>query len=108
MQIQFTKNIQFTRLVKADGRLREFNFRKYRGEEGELLFSVDVVDDRDHIVSHDVSVIIDVVIEIFDILAIADRTGAGGVDEIDDTENVVGGNVIIMRDIQRAEHVVKG
>jgi hypothetical protein len=32
--------------VKADGRLREFNFRKYRGEEGELLFSVDVVDDR--------------------------------------------------------------
>lgn len=46
MQIQFTKNIQFTRLVKADGRLREFNFRKYRGEEGELLFSVDVVDDR--------------------------------------------------------------
>jgi hypothetical protein len=46
MQIQFTKNIQFTRLVKADGRLREFNFRKYRGDEGELLFSVDVVDDR--------------------------------------------------------------
>jgi len=46
MQIQFTKNIQFTRLVKAEGRLREFNFRKYRGEEGELLFSVDVVDDR--------------------------------------------------------------
>jgi hypothetical protein len=46
MQVQFTKNIQFTRLVKAEGRLREFNFRKYRGEEGELLFSVDVVDDR--------------------------------------------------------------
>ena len=46
MQIPFTRNIQFTRLVKAEGRLREFNFRKYRGEEGELLFSVDVVDDR--------------------------------------------------------------
>jgi hypothetical protein len=46
MQVQFVKNIQFTRLIKADGRLREFNFRKYRGEEGELLFSVDVVDDR--------------------------------------------------------------
>ena len=46
MQVQFIKNIQFTRLVRADGRLREFNFRKYRGEEGELLFSVDVVDDR--------------------------------------------------------------
>ena len=40
MQIQFTKNIQFTRLVKADGRLREFNFRKYRGDEGELLFQL--------------------------------------------------------------------
>ena len=46
MQLNFIKNIQFTRLVKADGRLREFNFRKFSGEEGELLFSIDVVDDR--------------------------------------------------------------
>lgn len=46
MQIQVIKNIQFTRLVKADGRLREFNFRKYRGEDDQLLFSVDVGDDR--------------------------------------------------------------
>jgi hypothetical protein len=44
MQIQF-RNIQFTRLVKADGRLREFNFRKSNGlQEG--LFTVDVSDDR--------------------------------------------------------------
>ncbi|MBK5273225.1 MAG: hypothetical protein JJE22_19660 [Bacteroidia bacterium] len=46
MQIQLLKNIQFTKLVRADGRLREFNFRKYTGDEGQLLFSVDVVDDR--------------------------------------------------------------
>lgn len=45
MQIQFIKNIQFTKLVKADGRLREFNFRKINGMH-ESLFSVDVVDDR--------------------------------------------------------------
>ena len=46
MQIHFIKNIQFTKLVKAEGRLREFNFRKYSGNTGEFLFSVDVVDDR--------------------------------------------------------------
>ena len=45
MQIRFVKNIQFTRLVKADGRLREFNFRKIKGTNEEL-FSIDVVDDR--------------------------------------------------------------
>lgn len=45
MHLQFIKNIQFTRLVKADGRLREFNFRKSNGlQEG--LFTVDVSDDR--------------------------------------------------------------
>lgn len=45
MQIQFNKNIQFTRLVRADGRLREFNFRKLGGiNEG--IFTVDVSDDR--------------------------------------------------------------
>lgn len=46
MQIHFVRNIQFTRLVRADGRLREFNFRKFRGEAGDWLFSIDVADDR--------------------------------------------------------------
>lgn len=46
MQIQsFTKMIHFTRLIKAGGRLREFNFRKMKRNE-EYLFSVDTVDDR--------------------------------------------------------------
>lgn len=45
MHVQFIKNIQFTKLLKADGRLREFNFRKSNGlQEG--LFTVDVSDDR--------------------------------------------------------------
>ncbi|MBZ5856468.1 hypothetical protein [Flavihumibacter profundi] len=43
--MQFVKNIQFTRLIKADGRLREFNFRKMTHLQ-ETLFSIDVVDDR--------------------------------------------------------------
>lgn len=51
MQLQFIKNIQFTKLVKAEGRLREFNFRKFRGDEGEMLFSIDVVDDRGNRIS---------------------------------------------------------
>jgi hypothetical protein len=46
MQLQFIRNIQFTRLVKAEGRLREFNFRKFRGEGNEWMFSIDVADDR--------------------------------------------------------------
>ncbi len=45
MQIQFIKNIQFTRLVKADGHLREFNFRRVKGPH-EDYFTVDVSDDR--------------------------------------------------------------
>jgi hypothetical protein len=45
MQIHFTKAIHFTRLIKAGGRLREFNFRKLRGVELET-FTVDTVDDR--------------------------------------------------------------
>lgn len=44
----FTKNIQFTRLVKADGNLREFNFRKHRDSKGDVLFSVDVCDLRNN------------------------------------------------------------
>ena len=39
------KNIQFSKLIKAEGRLREFNFRK-SNPEGAVLFVVDVTDDR--------------------------------------------------------------
>lgn len=45
MQIQFKKNIQFTRHVKVSGRVREFNFRKIPGIPEEL-FHVDVSDER--------------------------------------------------------------
>jgi hypothetical protein len=45
MDIRFIKAIQFTSLLKANGRLREFNFRRANTPEGEL-FSVNVVDDR--------------------------------------------------------------
>lgn len=46
MQIQpFIKMVHFTRLIKAGGRLREFNFRKSRPHDEEI-FSVDTVDDR--------------------------------------------------------------
>jgi hypothetical protein len=45
MQINFTKIVHFTRVIKAGGRLREFNFRKVRGLEQET-FTVDTVDDR--------------------------------------------------------------
>ncbi|MBL0135391.1 MAG: hypothetical protein IPP79_16175 [Chitinophagaceae bacterium] len=45
MQLQFQKNIQFTKLIKADGRLREFNFRKMGGiQDG--LFTLDVSDEK--------------------------------------------------------------
>ncbi|RYY62208.1 MAG: hypothetical protein EOO05_03620 [Chitinophagaceae bacterium] len=45
MQIHFTKVVHFTRLIKAGGRLREFNFRKLK-QLDEDIFSVDTVDDR--------------------------------------------------------------
>lgn len=45
MRIEFVRNVQFTRLVKVDGRLREFNFRKLGGPN-EGIFTVDVSDDR--------------------------------------------------------------
>jgi hypothetical protein len=45
MRIQFIKNIHFTRLLKINGRLREFNFRKIKDPQFEL-FSVDVCDER--------------------------------------------------------------
>jgi hypothetical protein len=40
------KNIQFTILIKAGGRLREFNFRKSQGATGPM-FTVDVTDQKD-------------------------------------------------------------
>ncbi|MBL7741314.1 MAG: hypothetical protein JNK14_18970 [Chitinophagaceae bacterium] len=45
MHVSFIKVIHFTRLIKAGGRLREFNFRKLRDAEPET-FTVDTVDDR--------------------------------------------------------------
>ena len=45
MRIEFVRNIQFTRLLKVNGRLREFNFRKLGGAN-EGFFTVDVSDDR--------------------------------------------------------------
>lgn len=45
MQIRFIKNIQFTKVLKAEGRMREFNFRKPNGRE-QALCTVDVSDDR--------------------------------------------------------------
>ena len=43
--MHFEKMVQFTRLVKAEGRFREFNFRKLRSPEEEL-FSVNVCNER--------------------------------------------------------------
>ena len=45
MPIQFVKNIQFSKLIKAEGRVREFNFRK-TGLGNDERCSVDTVDDR--------------------------------------------------------------
>ena len=45
MMLHFTKNIHFTRLVKIEDRLREFNFRRVP-DANEELFHVDVSDDR--------------------------------------------------------------
>lgn len=47
MQFKFTKNIQFTKLIKANGRLKEFNFRKLNDHKVGM-FTVDVVDERDN------------------------------------------------------------
>ena len=46
MQVTFTKNIQFSKLIKANGKLKEFNFRKINDQKEEQ-FTVDVVDERD-------------------------------------------------------------
>ena len=45
MLTDFIKAVTFTRVIKAGGRLREFNFRKFTKENQEL-FSVDTVDNR--------------------------------------------------------------
>jgi len=45
MHPEFTRVIQFTLLVRAGGRLREFNFRKLNNPESEQ-FSANVCDDK--------------------------------------------------------------
>lgn len=45
MEMRFVKAVQFTKLIKAGGRLREFNFRKINNKDTEL-FTVNVCDDR--------------------------------------------------------------
>jgi hypothetical protein len=45
MNFHFTRNIHFTKLVKTDDRLREFNFRMLPGTSSSA-FHVDVPDDR--------------------------------------------------------------
>jgi hypothetical protein len=45
MSIGFVRNVQFTRLVKSEGKYREFNFRKM-GTNSEGQFTVDTADDR--------------------------------------------------------------
>jgi hypothetical protein len=39
------KNVQFSKLIKIEGRLREFNFRKLTPDQT-VLFSIDVADER--------------------------------------------------------------
>lgn len=43
--VLFTRMIQFTLLIKAGGRLREFNFRKLKDSDNERI-SGNVCDDR--------------------------------------------------------------
>lgn len=45
MPLQFSKNIAFTKVIKASGRPREFNFRrKKKGDDFE--YDIDVSDER--------------------------------------------------------------
>jgi len=46
MKLQFFKNVQFTKLIKAEGRLREFNFRNHRSVLQQNVCSINVTDDR--------------------------------------------------------------
>lgn len=43
MELKYVRNIQFTRLIKVDGQLKEFNFRKPNGKQ-QGPFTVDVID----------------------------------------------------------------
>lgn len=45
MNFDVKRNLQFTELVKADGRLREFNFTRLKALT-DPYFKIDVVDDR--------------------------------------------------------------
>jgi hypothetical protein len=45
MELKYVKNIQFTRMIKCDGQLKEFNFRKPNGKQ-EGPFTVDVIDSK--------------------------------------------------------------
>ena len=45
MKLTFVKNIQFSKLLKLNGQLKEFNFRKSNASP-EGLFTVDLLDDR--------------------------------------------------------------
>jgi hypothetical protein len=45
MELKYIKNIQFTRLIKVDGQLKEFNFRKPNAMV-EGPFTVDTIDAR--------------------------------------------------------------
>jgi hypothetical protein len=53
MKLQLIKNIQFTKLIKAEGRLREFNFRQYGEILQRKLYSVNVTDDKGNRISFD-------------------------------------------------------
>ena len=44
-ELKYVRNIQFTRLIKCDGQLKEFNFRKPNGRQ-QGPFTVDVIDAR--------------------------------------------------------------
>ncbi len=45
MKISFTRNVQFSKLIKVQGRLKEFNFRKANASLVGL-FTVDVLGDE--------------------------------------------------------------
>lgn len=45
MKFDFARNVQFTKLIKVNGYLKEFNFRK-SNPKPEGIFFVDVNDDR--------------------------------------------------------------
>jgi hypothetical protein len=43
--MQYTKNIAFTKLIRADGRLREFNFRR-KHSANNPIYDIDVSNER--------------------------------------------------------------